>query len=114
MGEVSPCKENTGQVQVLGIEPFRMSNPKEPDVAQFMDQCKQARSMLGCWVEMVKCDGVFFFVSERVKKCQRHDRGIRNYCAAYKHAAGKSQEEANKTQNRLISQSPVKPRNPLM
>lgn len=70
MGEVSPCKENTGQVQVLGIEPFRMSNPEEPDVAQFMDQCKQARSMLGCWVEMVKCDGVFFFVSERVKNAK--------------------------------------------
>lgn len=46
-GEVSPCKENMGQVHVLGIEPFRINNLKEFDLAQFIDRCKQARSMLG-------------------------------------------------------------------
>lgn len=46
-GEVSPCKENTGQVHVLGTEPFRINNLKEFDLAQFFDRCKQAKSMLG-------------------------------------------------------------------
>lgn len=45
--EVSPCKEMMGQVQLLGREPLRINNLKEFDLAQCINGCKQAKSILG-------------------------------------------------------------------